>query len=38
MAGIVSFRNFWFFQKFTEIDALDAFIASLSLSTTGLVV
>jgi hypothetical protein len=38
MVGIASSRRFWFFQEFTEVGAVGAFIASLSLSTTGLVV
>jgi len=38
MARIASSRCFWFFQEFTEVDEVDAFIAGLSLSTTGLVV
>jgi len=38
MAGIASSRCFWFFQEFTEVGEVGAFIAGLSLSTTRLVV
>jgi hypothetical protein len=38
MARISSSKCFWFFQEFTEVGVVVAFIGRLSLSTTGLVV